>query len=96
MTRQPPYSITPDMLCRGVQIGEATGRTEASGGAWDLRVQHITRIGTLRNVQEAWNAIPARDRYERGMLPARWTYWPRTRSWMSALVDRPRTGSHGT
>ena len=48
MTERPPHSITPDMLSRVVQIGEAIGRAEAAGVARDLRLRRINRIGTIQ------------------------------------------------
>ena len=48
MTARPPYSITPDMLSRVVQIGEAIGRAEAAGVARDLRLRRINRIRTIQ------------------------------------------------
>ena len=48
MNDQPPYSITPDMLSRVVQIGEAIGRAEAAGVARDLRLRRINRIRTIQ------------------------------------------------
>ena len=45
---RPPYSITPDMLSRVVQIGEAIGRAEAAGVAQDLRLRRINRIRTIQ------------------------------------------------
>ena len=48
MTARPPHSITPDMLSRVVQIGEAIGRAEAAGVARDLRLRRINRIRTIQ------------------------------------------------
>ena len=47
MTARPPYAITPGMLSRVEQIGEAIGRAEA-GAAQDLRLRRINRIRTIR------------------------------------------------
>ena len=55
--RQPPYSITPDMLLRVVQIGEAIGRAEAASVSQDSRLRRIN--------QEVRNAIKTFDTYER-------------------------------
>ena len=46
--KRPPYSVTPDMLSRVVQIGEAIGRAEAAGVAQDLRLRRINRIRTIQ------------------------------------------------
>ena len=48
MSARPPYSITPDMLSRVAQIGEAIGRAEAAGVARDLRLRRINRIRTIQ------------------------------------------------
>ena len=48
MNERPPYSITPDMLSRVAQIGEAVGRAEASGVSRDLRLRRINRIRTIQ------------------------------------------------
>ena len=48
MTEQPPYSITPDILSRVEQIGEAIGRAEAAGVSHDLRLRRINRIRTIQ------------------------------------------------
>ena len=48
MNEQPPYSITPEMLSRVAQIGEAIGRAEAAGVAQDLRLRRINRIRTIQ------------------------------------------------
>ena len=48
MTTRPPYTITPDMLARVEQIGEALGRAEAAGVAQDLRLRRINRIRTIQ------------------------------------------------
>ena len=44
---RPPYTITPDILSRVVQIGEAIGQAEAAGVARDLRLRRINRIRTV-------------------------------------------------
>ena len=48
MNARPPYSITPDMVSRVAQIGEAIGQAEASGAARDLRLRRINRIRTIQ------------------------------------------------
>ena len=48
VTARPPYTITPDMLSRVEQIGEAIGRAEAAGVAQDLRLRRINRIRTIQ------------------------------------------------
>ena len=48
MTERPPHSITPDMVSRVAQIGEAIGRAEAAGVAQDLRLRRINRIRTIQ------------------------------------------------
>ena len=48
MTARPPHSITPDMLSRVAQIGEAIGRAEAASVARDLRLRRINRIRTIQ------------------------------------------------
>ncbi len=48
MTERPPHSITPDMVSRVAQIGEAIGRAEAAGVARDLRLRRINRIATIQ------------------------------------------------
>ena len=48
MTERPPYSITPNMLSRVAEIGEAVGRAEASGVSRDLRLRRINRIRTIQ------------------------------------------------
>ena len=45
---RPPYSITPDVLSRVEEIGEAIGRAEAAGVARDLRLRRINRIRTIQ------------------------------------------------
>ena len=47
MIEKPPYRITPDMLSRVEQIGEAIGRAEAAGVSQDLRLRRINRIRTI-------------------------------------------------
>ena len=47
-TERPSYAITPDMLSRVAEIGEAVGRAEASGVSRDLRLQRINRIRTIQ------------------------------------------------
>ena len=48
MTTRPPYSITPDMLSRIEQIGEAIGQAEAAGVSQDLRLRRLNRIRTIQ------------------------------------------------
>ena len=48
MTTLPPYTITPEMLARVEEIGEAIGRAEAAGVSRDLRLRRINRIRTIR------------------------------------------------
>ena len=48
MTDKPPYTITPEMLARVEEIGEAIGRAEAAGVSRDLRLWRINRIRTIR------------------------------------------------
>ena len=48
MRERPPYSITPDMLSRVEQIGEAIGRAEATGVSRDLRLRRINRIRSIQ------------------------------------------------
>ena len=47
MVGKPPYTITPDLLARVEQIGEAIGRAEAGGITQDLRLRRINRIRTI-------------------------------------------------
>ena len=47
MVGKPPYTITPDLLARVEQIGEAIGRAEAEGITQDLRLRQINRIRTI-------------------------------------------------
>ena len=47
MIDRPPYTITPDILTRVEQIGEAIGRAEAAGITRDLRLRQINRIRTI-------------------------------------------------
>ena len=48
MSQGPPYRITPEMLSRVVQIGEAIGRAEAAGVSQDLHLRRINRIRTIQ------------------------------------------------
>ena len=48
MNERPPYSITPAILSRVAEIGEAIGRAEAAGVARDLRLRRINRIRTIQ------------------------------------------------
>ena len=48
MSQEPPYSITPEILTRVEQVGEAIGRVEAAGISQDLRLRRINRIRTIR------------------------------------------------
>ena len=43
----PPYAITPAIIRRVEEIGEAIGRAEAAGVAQDLRLRRINRIRTI-------------------------------------------------
>ena len=47
MSEEPPYSITPGILTRVEQVGEAIGRVEAAGISQDLRLRRINRIRTI-------------------------------------------------
>ena len=47
MSEEPPYTITPAILTRVEQVGEAIGRVEAAGVAQDLRLRRINRIRTI-------------------------------------------------
>ena len=47
MSQEPPYSITPEILTRVEQVGEAIGRVEAAGISQDLRLRRINRIRTI-------------------------------------------------
>jgi len=47
MSNAPPYTITPPILERIEQIGEAIGRAEAAGLSHDLRLRRINRIRTI-------------------------------------------------
>ena len=47
MSEEPPYTITPEILTRTEQIGEAIGRVEAAGILQDLRLRRINRIRTI-------------------------------------------------
>lgn len=44
---KPPYTVTPVILSRVVQIGEAIGQAEAAGVARDLRLRRINRVRTV-------------------------------------------------
>lgn len=44
---KPPYTVTPAILSRVVQIGEAIGQAEAAGVARDLRLRRINRVRTV-------------------------------------------------
>ena len=48
MTHTPPYTITPQIVSRIEQIGEAIGKAEALGISQDLRLRRINRIRTIR------------------------------------------------
>lgn len=48
MADAPPYTITPAILTRIEEIGEAIGRAEAMGAVRDLRLRRINRIRTIR------------------------------------------------
>ena len=48
MADSPPYAITPAILARIEEIGEAIGRAEAMGAIRDLRLRRINRIRTIR------------------------------------------------
>ena len=47
MSEGPPYTITPEILTRTEQIGEAIGRVEAAGILQDLRLRRINHIRTI-------------------------------------------------
>ena len=47
MSKAPPYTITPHILTRIEQIGEAIGRAEAAGVSQDSRLRRINRIRTI-------------------------------------------------
>ena len=47
MSEEPPYTITPEILTRTEQIGEAIGRVEAAGILQDLRLRRINHIRTI-------------------------------------------------
>lgn len=47
MVGKPPYTITPDLLARVEQIGEAIGRAEAASISQDLHLRRINRIRTI-------------------------------------------------
>jgi Fic family protein len=44
----PPYTITPAILSRIEEIGEAIGRARATGAVRDLRLRRINRIRSIR------------------------------------------------
>ena len=46
--RRPPYAITPAILGRAEEIGEAIGRAESAAVGQDLRLRRINRIRTIR------------------------------------------------
>lgn len=46
--RSPPYAITPAILGRAEEIGEAIGRAEAAAVGQDLRLRRINRVRTIR------------------------------------------------
>ena len=46
--RRPPYGITPAILGRVEEIGEAIGRAEAAAVGQDLRLRRINRVRTIR------------------------------------------------
>ena len=48
MKETPPYTITPEIVSRIEQIGEAIGRSETLGRSQDLRLRRINRIRTIR------------------------------------------------
>ena len=48
MADSPPYTITPRILTRIEEIGEAIGQAEATGAVRDLRLRRINRIRTIR------------------------------------------------
>ena len=47
MTRNPPYTITSDILALAERIGEAIGRAEEAAVSTDLRLRRINRIRTI-------------------------------------------------
>ena len=48
MSAEPPYTITPAILARVEEIGEAIGRTETMAVWQDPRLRRINRIRTIR------------------------------------------------
>ena len=48
MSREPPYSVTPGILARVEEIGEAIGRAEAMAAWRDLRLRRVNRIRSIR------------------------------------------------
>ena len=48
ISKASPYTITPHMLTRVEQIGEALGRAEAAEVSQDLRLRRINRIRTIQ------------------------------------------------
>lgn len=46
--RSPPYAITPAILGRAEEIGEAIGRAEAAAVGQDPRLRRINRVRTIR------------------------------------------------
>lgn len=48
MTHTPPYTITPQIVSRIEQIGEAIGKAETLRVSQDLRLRRINRIRTIR------------------------------------------------
>ena len=48
MTYEPPYVITPEILARVEEVGEAIGRAEAMAAWQDLRLRRINRIRSIQ------------------------------------------------
>ncbi|MYE10798.1 MAG: Fic family protein [Gammaproteobacteria bacterium] len=48
MTYEPPYVITPEILARVEEIGEAIGRAEEMAAWQDLRLRRINRIRSIQ------------------------------------------------
>lgn len=48
MTYEPPYVITPEILARVEEVGEAIGRAEAMAAWRDLRLRRINRIRSIQ------------------------------------------------
>ncbi len=48
MSADPPYTITPAILARVEEIGEAIGRAETMAVWQDLRLRRINRIRSIR------------------------------------------------